>query len=484
MNLLKKISHLFLVLLVFFVTSPSYQHSSKNYRIIASEEKVSSSSSCFSLIYGFFKGVANKKVKKRILRTYNYRTFVKSMLSIDSETFSMALGSVLDSKFVQILRLSLEEQTYLLVGLREILQETDQTIRRQKLYQFLQEIMKKKFEQVRADAKAAPFLSFKKWHNNIRARELRSLIRQAERGNSRIGRFIDITLETGKTIATMYYYPFLVSWRLNKRTILSRKGYGFRAIYKLPYELMNEDALLIAGWASMAVMQGTIIYYLYFDILHHKFIEMAEKEGGEIPEGNIVIASGVKSDDPWSKVVQAHFLAKHGRDPKAIFIQVESAQDLKQKLLGIRKTNGPIAKLEITAHGFPGMIEIGSTSLTETDTSLLRLDDVFVAKAIIQLDSCLAAGDFLSIPVGSSFMQSLGENMLDKGGKVIASTRLIKMDQEDVDKHVVRKDPTIAAYMGGIGLMMMSNQIMTPVIPYLASNDDLIRKVEIPPRSP
>ncbi len=257
-----------------------------------------------------------------------------------------------------------------------------------------------------------------------------------------------VLLKAGK----FFFYPTVMPNRILDTAAKLVAEKGWKGLASVPFEYIRKDGLTAVGFAVFyKTLEGTPIemadFHFFTKNENGEFLRdtaVPERKDGitvyvdGVPEGNVLYGYGEKDfRTRFEKRDGAVYI--HAKDPKDMMKQMEWAS---------AKAGKPIAELEILGHGMPGMMEIGGETLnSESLPSLEGRVVPFAKDALIRIQSCKLGANYrfgLGKP-GENFMNGLGTRLLNEGGKVVASNRIIyvtgnfsEKDQKTPDTWVER----------------------------------------------
>jgi len=227
-------------------------------------------------------------------------------------------------------------------------------------------------------------------------------------------------------------YPSIAPHKLYSTvTEQSAKG-GWKGLARVPLEYLRKDGLTALGYVAFyQAVGGTPIEVI-------NFYGFSKNENGDferdtaIPErkdGITVYVDGVQDANGLAGYGEKDFKLRFEKREGAVYIHARDSKDMMEQIKKATADAGkPVAELEILGHGLPGTIKIGGSTLNSNSLSLVEGYSVPFAKdALIRVQSCYLGANLkgdLGKP-GETFMNGLGTRLLNQGGKVVASNRIV-----------------------------------------------------------
>jgi len=189
------------------------------------------------------------------------------------------------------------------------------------------------------------------------------------------------------------------------------KSEGSKSLWKLPFQMIHKDGGVLAGAVILSyVRPRLIVEQIDFD---KGTSEYYDKLGKKV----YVFASILEAGARLASVPRYEFSEKYEKYPNTHFIQANGYEDLKEKLIEIKKNYGSIYGLEIFGHGAIGELEDIDIKSLIGSGQYSPLTNVFLPGGKIILTSCSTGGG----ERGKKFTEEFGKLFLDKGGRVYSS---------------------------------------------------------------
>jgi len=249
----------------------------------------------------------------------------------------------------------------------------------------------------------------------------------------------------------------------------------------VPIRIFKKDGGVIGASASMLYLgQRYLINKVEFE-------EQTREFERNIGKGVYVYVNGVTASEPLAEVTRYDFEEFQKKAPDSVFIEVQGAEGLAEKLTEITAMRGPIAGVKIYGHGTPGRISLGGrfeTAISFRDALEARMDEIrMVPDATVAFVSCELANSLS----GEYVLDAIGDTLLKKNGGTVFGSEVTIWDNRDVLREMTGSE----AVAGVVGATLdVAMPLRVGPREYLrifretdTSFEEQVKRVDVPPAS-